>query len=182
METGNIRGDDRNADQKIDPNGVVIFDTSSGISLEEQEEILAGINAMASGNRLAPEAAAVEAKKKGFLFPLFVNIGALVVLGLGLSLLFFLHGRDDQSIRENSTILGLTERKMIQEIRRETSQLLSEKENEINAILSKLSAAGNEYRLLQESVETLGEEQKARADYLLAMQDEYRGALSGLQT
>ena len=54
----------------------IAFDSSSGISLEEQQEILAGINAMAIGSRVVPQAAVTEAKKRGAMFPLFVNIGA----------------------------------------------------------------------------------------------------------
>ena len=168
-------------EQVTEAAGDVVFDTSSGISLEEQQEILAGINAMSGGNRLLPEAVVVGARKRGFLFPLIVNICALILLGAGFAFLFFLHGQDEQGIRENSAVLGLTERKLIQEIRQETSQKLNEKENEINSILSKLSAADSEYRVLQESVETLTEEQKERAASLLAMQENYRNTLSGLE-
>ena len=162
-----------------DPTGVVVFDTSSGISLEEQQEILAGINAMAGGTHLVSEAA-VKAKKRGFFFPLMVNIGALVLLGLGFTLLFLLHGQDQQGIRESSATLGLTERKLIQEIRQETNRQLSEKENEINDILSKLSAADAEFQHLSDSVESLTEEQKERAAYLMELQEEYHNTLSGL--
>ena len=159
----------------------VFFDTSSGISLEEQQEILAGINAMAGGSRLSGEDTETEARKKGFLFPLFVNISALVFLGLGFALLFFLHGQEELGIRESSATLGLTERKLIQEIRRETNRQLGEKEKEINDILSKLSATDAEFRDLQGSMESLSVEQKERAAALLVLQEEYRHTLSGLE-
>ena len=160
----------------------IVFDTSSGISLEEQEEILEGINAMSAGNRLAPGEAAVGlAKKKGYLFPLLVNIGALVLLGLGFALLYFFHGYEEQGIRESSSALGITERKMIQEIREETNRLLGEKESQINDILSKLAAADSEYRQLQDSMGNLTEAQQERAAALRLIQDEYRHTLSGLQ-
>ena len=164
-----------------DPSGTVVFDTSSGISLEEQQEILESINAMSGGNRLAPEAAVTKAKKKGFLFPLFVNVAALILLAGGFFLLTLFHGQDEQEIRESSATLGLTERKLIQEIRQETSRRLKEKENEISDILSKLSAVDAEYQALYSSVETLTEAQKERASYLLAMQAEYHSSLSGLE-
>ena len=61
--------DTDNLEQAAEPSGAVVFDTSSGISLEEQQEILSGINAMSGGSRLVPEAAVTEAKKRGFLFP-----------------------------------------------------------------------------------------------------------------
>ena len=166
------------ADEPLD---TIVFDTSSGISIEEQQEILAGIDAMAGGRRLVPGTAAAKTKKKGFLFPLFVNVGALIILGAGFALLFLFHGQDEQSIRESSATLGLTERKLIQEIRQETNRQIDEKENEINDILSKLSEADTEYRGLQASVESLTEAQKDRAAALLKMQEEYHSTLSGLQ-
>jgi len=166
--------------QVTDPSGIV-FDTTSGISLEEQQEILAGINAMAGGNRLTPGISVTKARKRGFLFPFFVNICALVLLGLGFMLLSHLHIQEDQGIRENFAALDLTERKLIQEIRQETNRQIEQKDNEINGILSKLSAADSEYRELQASVDTLTEEQKERAASLLKMQEDYRSSLSGLQ-
>ena len=168
------------AGQITDPSGTIVFDTSSGIPLEEQQEILAGINAMAGGTRIVPEAVVTKASKKGFVFPLFVNIGALVLLGLGFSLLFFLHGHDEQEIRDSSATLGLTERKLIQEIRKETNRQIDEKEKEIDDILSKLSATDAEYRDLQASVETLTEAQQERAAYLSNLQEEYHDTLSAL--
>ena len=159
----------------------IVFDTSSGISLEEQKEILDSINAMAQGSHLAGEAPVIKARKNGVLFPIFVNICALAVLGLGFFLLFFLHGRDEQNIETGSAVLGITERKLIQEIRLETGRQLSEKDEEINDILAKLSSADAEYLVLQESVDSLTEEQKERAAYLLSMQDEYHSTLSGLE-
>ena len=168
-------------EQQTDETSDVVFDTASGISLEEQQEILAGINAMSGGNRLVPEATVINAKKKGFLFPMYVNIAAVVLLGLGFIFLFLFHVQADQDIRDSSVSLGLTERKLIQEIRQETSRQLGEKEKEINNIQSKLSAVDTEYRVLQESVETLTEEQQERVTELLAMQEEYRSTLIDIE-
>ena len=180
METNAIQSGQA-AGQQAASSEEIVFDTASGISLEEQQEILAGINAMTVGNRLAGGAPEIKAKKKGFLFPLCVNIGALALLALGFALLLFYHGNDEQEIRESSAAVGLTERKLIQEIRRETYRQISEKEDQINDIMSKLSAADEEYRTLQGSVETLTEANQERASYLLSMQEEYRLTLSGLQ-
>ena len=170
-----------NLQQETDPAVDVVFDTSSGISLEEQQEILAGINAIAGGSRLVSGDTVIEAKKKGFLFPMVVNITAVVFLGLGFMFLFLFHGQEDQDIREYSASLGITERKLIQEIRQETNQQINEKEKEIKNIRSMLSTVDSEYRVLQESVETLTEEQKEKAASLLAMQEEYRNTLSVLE-
>jgi chromosome segregation ATPase len=159
----------------------IVFDTTSGISLEEQKEILAGINAISDGRRLAPEAAVTEAKKKGFLFPLWVNIGAFILLILGIAVLSRLHVNDEQQIRGSSAALGFTERRLIQEIRLETDRQIREKENRINDILAKLSAVDTEYRELQVSVENMTDVQKQRSASLLVLQEEYQLILSGLE-
>jgi len=176
----------QSANQLIDETGTIVFDTASGISLEEQQEILAGINAMACGsglplgNRLAPEAAVTEAKKKGFLFPLFVNIGALVILISAFAMLGFLNDNDEQEIRESSSTLGLTERMLIQEIRQETDRQIREKENQIGDVLLKLQAVDAEYKDLQISVENMTAVQKQRAAALLILSEEHRRMLLGL--
>ncbi|MDR1566002.1 MAG: hypothetical protein LBS48_01805 [Treponema sp.] len=160
-----------------------MFDAASGFSVEEQQEILDEINALAQKPRIAAQGETLKAaaKKRGLLFPVLVNIAALLLLASGFFLLRFFHSREDADIREGSIVLGLTERKLIQEIRQETSRLIGEKEREINDYLAKLAGADAEYRELEASVESLTEEQKQRAEYLLRVQDEYRGAITGLQ-
>ena len=62
------------------------FDPESGIPREEQKEILAEIEKLASQSRISvsPEAFAVKAAKKGILFPVIVIISAIVAAGAGL--------------------------------------------------------------------------------------------------
>jgi len=169
-----------------DETGAIVFDTTSGISIEEQQEILAGINAMASGrmlpagNRLSPEMAVTKAKKNGFLFPLFVNIGALVLLVSAFVLLAFLNSNDEQEMRESSSTLGFTELMLIQQLRQDTDSQIREKENQINEVLLKLQAIDAEYKSLQMSVEDTTAEQKQRAASLLILQEEYQRTLFGL--
>jgi len=163
-----------------DQAGEIIFDTTSGISLEEQQEILAGINAMAVGGRLSPEITVTKAKKNGFLFPLFVNIGALVLLVSAFILLAYLNSNDEQEMRESSSTLGLSELVLIQHIRQDTDRQIREKENQINEVLLKLQAVDAEYKSLQMSVEDMTAAQKQRAALLLILQEEYRHTLLGL--
>jgi chromosome segregation ATPase len=162
----------------------IVFDTSSGFSVEEQQEILNQINSLTveKGIVPAPGDLKTEAKKKGVLFPLLVNIAAIILLAGGFLLLLFFHGQDEAGIRQGTSTLGLTERKLIQEIHEETKKRLSEKENEINGILSALSDAARESRELEASVDTLTEEQRLRAEQLKGIQEEYRNTLANLQT
>ncbi|MDR3343265.1 MAG: hypothetical protein LBT14_10875 [Treponema sp.] len=133
----------------------LVFDTTSGISEEEQREILARIDTIAGKNRIAPtpEFVKTAAKKRGFLFPLLVNLGALMVLAGGFLLLFNGHGKDEADIREEAAILGITERKLIQEIRKETTLQISEQERQIADILAKLAGVDAELRNLQVSMD-----------------------------
>ena len=169
-------------DQSTDPSGVIIFDTTSGISLEEQQEILDGINTASNRNRLVSEAVVTEAKKKDYHFPLLINIAAIVIFALGSLLLTLFYRHDVEAIRESSSALGITERKLIQEIREETSALIREKERQINDVLLRYRAAEEEYRTLSDSVESLTEAQQRRVNALMIIQDEYRGMLSSLES
>jgi chromosome segregation ATPase len=174
METVNQSG------QLKDETGAIVFDITSGISIEEQQEILAGINAMAVGKRLSPEITVIKAKKKGFLFPLFVNIGAFILLVSAFILLAYLNLNDEQEMRESRSTLGFTERVLIQEIRQETDRQIREKEDQISDVLLKLQAVDAEYKDLQISVESMTAAQKQRAAVLLVMQEEYQRTLFGL--
>jgi uncharacterized coiled-coil protein SlyX len=174
METDSVQNSDA---------GGIVFDAASGFSVEEQQEILDRINALTAEKRIAPPAGALrtEAKKRGLLFPLLINLGAVFFLLGGFFTLRFFHSQDEQNLREGPVSLGITERRLIQEIRQETSRQITEKEKEINDILLRLADADAEYRELQVSVESLTEAQKERAAALLKMQEDYRSTLAGLQ-
>jgi hypothetical protein len=79
-----LSGPEERAVRGLDPSGIV-FDTSSGISEEEQREILAGLDTLAGRPGIENPSLSVnrEAKKRGVLFPLLVNIGALLLLAAG---------------------------------------------------------------------------------------------------
>ena len=162
-------------------NEAIVFDSSSGISLEEQQEILDGINAMAVGSRIAPEPITQKAKNKDYLFPLIINICALILLGLGTFMISFFYRSDEQNIREASAGLGHTERLLIQEIRQQTRNLIDEKDRQIDEIFSILSELNAESRSLQSSAETLSAEQSQRLAQLLRMHDEYSLLVRNLQ-
>ena len=160
---------------------VVVFDSSSGISLEEQQEILDGINAMTAKNTLATQLPEAKAKKKGILFPVLVNVAAVLLLASGFFALSRFHFHEEQNIRQASATLGITERALIQEIRQETSRLVLEKESEINNVLLLLSAAIDEQMFLQDSFGVLTTAQQQRVSDLVRIQEQYRSILSGLQ-
>jgi chromosome segregation ATPase len=167
--------------------GDIFIDPSSEIGIEEQREILAGIESL-TGSPMEETRGErrIKARKKGVLFPLLVNGGAVILLGAGFFILSFFHAHDDMDIRETSAALGITERKLIQEIRKETALRISQKEDEINGMMSRLAEVDAEYQELQASMERedalntrQNQENLAR---LQNLQEDYRNTLSGLRT
>ena len=169
----------------------IIFDADYGISEEEQREILAKINSIAESNRRSLSGVAgtddavgkkprFKARKTGRTFPLVVNAAAVVTLVGGLFALSFFHGKTDAQVREGTRVYNSAERALIDEIRKETSSRLEEKENEISLITSKLEEIDAELQGLQSSNQNLSAEQIAAQNRLLAMQGAYRSELEDL--
>ena len=170
-----------------------VFDPDSGISQEEQREILAKINSITERQRRSLSQGAVDmgddadqqlrfkAKKSGRLFPIVVNAIAITALAGGLFALSFFHGKTDAQVREGTRVYNSAERALIDEIRKETSSRLEAKENEISFIASKLEEIDAELHGLQSSNQSLSAEQIAAQNRLLAMQNEYRAEMEGLQ-
>jgi len=97
------------------------FDTSSGIPVEEQKEILSKINGIAEKRRrhlsqLAGEETVVKAKNNSAFFPLLVNAAALLILCGGAWFVFYFNGKKDIQVRQGTGIYDLTERALIDEI------------------------------------------------------------------
>ena len=96
----------------------VVFDEKSGISIEEQQEILTQINGIAEKNRRHlsqresgnDKKVSINAKKSGALFPLIFNIGAIIVLCAGAFLLIQCNAMRNIQIRTGAADydLGLT--------------------------------------------------------------------------
>ncbi|MDR3161586.1 MAG: hypothetical protein LBU28_08245 [Spirochaetaceae bacterium] len=133
--------------------GGIVFDTSSGFSEEEQRSILAGIEAITAKTAPQEEVREVRARKRGGGFPLAVNCAALILLAGGVLGLSYLFRMDESVIRQGSSRLGLTERRLIQEIRQENEKRISEKEREITDMMTKLSGLDLELQDLQALME-----------------------------
>jgi hypothetical protein len=161
-------------------NSEIIIDAKSGISVEEQNEILTQINGIAEKNRRSLGGKTVlKAKKSGALFPLAVNIAALVVLCGGGFFLILFNTIKDAQVRTGGEVYNLTEKALIEEIRRETSQRIAAKDAQISLIVSRLEDVDRQ--LLQFQSGELTGEQLAIRERLLALQNPYREELSHLQ-
>jgi len=104
----------------------IIFDTSSGIPVEEQKEILSKINGIAEKRRRHLSQSAVEetiimAKNNSVLFPLLVNITALLILCCGAWFIFYFNGKKDIQVRQGTGAYDLTDKALIDEIRKDSA-------------------------------------------------------------
>jgi len=102
----------------------VVFDSSSGIPVEEQKEILAKINGIAEKRRRhlsesAGEEAVIKAKNNSAFFPLLVNITALVLLCAGAWFIFYFNGKKDVQVRLGTGTYDSAEKALISEIRKD---------------------------------------------------------------
>jgi predicted nucleic acid-binding Zn-ribbon protein len=112
------------------------IDSASGISVEEQREVIANIDAVAGKTGIGVIPKKINARRHGFLLPLFINITAYLVLAAGLYGLKIFYTRTDASIRSGGELFSV-EGKLIEEIRGE----FDEARNEINKLNSNLERA-----------------------------------------
>ncbi|MDR2864308.1 MAG: hypothetical protein LBV68_01695 [Spirochaetaceae bacterium] len=116
--------------------GDIEIDTSSGISTEEQREIIANIDAIAGKNRISHAPEKVSAKKRGIRFPLLINIGAFFILIGGILILWTLFKQSDTVIRMKSGGFDSAEGRLIEEVRNEFDAA-REEINKLNADLER---------------------------------------------
>jgi len=167
----------------------VVFDEESGISVEEQKEILSKINGIAEKNRkLLSQTTQIDngkiiinAQKSGARFPLAVNIAAAGILLIGILFMFLFYGKKDSQVRIGKAVYDITERTLIEEIRKDTSEKLAEKDMKISSISTRLDEVDDELSKLYSSNQELTKEQIAAQEKLLALQNSYRDELAGLQ-
>jgi hypothetical protein len=113
---------------------------SADITFEEQVEIIGEINEVLEKNRIEikPDTFAFTPKKQGSLIPLLINGGALVVLAAGAFFLLAFFNREERFlIRDSATVLT-AEGKLIEALREESEQQLSEKDQQIASIQARL--------------------------------------------
>lgn len=140
------------------------FDPDSGISREDQKEILQEIEKVATQSRISvsPEAFIVKAAKKGVLFPIIVNAAAIAALAIGLGAFWFLFQRGETQIAKES-VGGITaEGKLIDELKKESEAKLLEKNQQINQIQGELAQIDKEKQNLQATMDERVREREAQ--------------------
>jgi hypothetical protein len=132
-----------------------LLDESSGISKEDQQEILEEIEKVSQESRISvtPDTMAIRAAKKGFLFPLLVNILFVVLLAGGGYALYYLFQRGETVLMEEGGAIASAEGKLIQELKKESEAALQAKNREINQIQAHLQDIDKQRQELQASMD-----------------------------
>jgi chromosome segregation ATPase len=159
----------------------IVFDSGAGISEAEQRGILEGIeNAVRQNHRSLAADKPARAKKRA-LFPILVNIAALLLLGAVLALFMTFRGEESAGKRRGGVLYNSTERALIREIRQETARELGAKDAEIEEFLAKLAGVDAELRELHSNNRELTAEQLEVEANLRRLQEEYTVSISSLE-
>ena len=194
METSGKSEDDKATATPADPSPRLLdsgmerdLAEVSEISEEEKREIRLKIDGIAERNRLSLAGAedatreageGFRAKKHGGLFPILVNAFAVLTLAVGFLALSSFQNEADVRAREGTRVFSDIERRLIDEIRRETNASLAAKDREINMLLASLSDIEAQLKALALGGESLSPEQLAIQEQLIGEQEERRAELA----
>lgn len=128
---------------------------AEGFSEEERHEIIEQIEQVAARNRmsLASEREELQPQKRGSLFPIVVNLIAILCIAAGVFYSYRYFGRQEARLDTRAEGYLTTEGRIIDEVRRESQQQLEEKEQEISAIREDLRSIEEEQQNLEATME-----------------------------
>jgi hypothetical protein len=149
------------------------FDAESGISQEDQKDILQAIENVVTQNKIAatPEDFVVKAAKRGVLFPSLVIAAAAVALVVGGAAFYFLFQKGETQITRGTLGTITAEGQLIQAVRQEANARLQEKNQEITSIQGRLVDIDKQRQDLQSNMDTKvnQKEQELRAQMASAL-------------
>jgi len=126
------------------------------ITPEERERVFAQIEEVVARSRLkvTPDTFSFRARKNGGILPVLVNVGAVIVLLVGVALALLLSRRTEQAIVASPVALLSAEGKMVAALKEESKQQLESKDREINSIREKLAGIDQERDRIRQNAET----------------------------
>jgi len=121
----------------------IVFDEDSGISKEDQKDILREIEKAASENKLTagPEAFQLHAQRRGVFMPMLVNL-----LAVGGLVLYYFFQRGETTLKEEALTVTSAEGKLIEQLKKEAEEKLLAKNREISQIQGQLSEIDQQRR------------------------------------
>jgi len=148
------------------------------IDAEEKEQVLKQIDEIVSKNRIAVDESVFDftPKKTGAGMPVVINIGAVLLLVGGLFGAYQLFNRQEDSIVTESEAVQSTEGQLLKALKEESDQALSEKDQEIESIQSRLEEARRSQELLEaETAQKIQDREAAlREEMAQALEEERR--------
>ncbi len=128
--------------------------TDNGIEEQERLEILEEIDRVIADNRLtSSDESGLKKAKTGAILPLIINILAISAVAATV----YFSGRMFEQKKDNLNQLNATytsaEGKLLEELKKESEQKLSEKDSQINQIQSELSELDRQSRELADTME-----------------------------
>jgi hypothetical protein len=131
------------------------FDADSGISPEDQKDILREIEDVAAQNKITarPEDFVVHAAKRGVLFPFLVIAACVVGLAAGGAGFYFLFQRGQTAIVRGTLGTITAEGQLIAAVRQEANSKIQEKDQEITSIQGRLTDIDKQRQDLQSNMD-----------------------------
>lgn len=130
-------------------------DFEEDISEEDREEILLAIEGVARGNRITvgSDLKKLHPLRKGFVFPLAINVAAAILIAGGLLGLSLFSGQRQTKIKDGQALVATAEGKLIQEIKKDSESKLLEKDKAIADIQGRLGVIDQQRSALAASFE-----------------------------
>ncbi len=131
------------------------LEAESGISKEDQQDILKEIENVATQNRIATSADdfVVKAMKRGVLFPSMVIAAAAAALVVGGAAFYFLFQHGEAQIVRGTAGTITVEGQLIEAVRRDADTKIQEKNLEINSIQGRLVEIDRQRQDLQSNMD-----------------------------
>ncbi len=125
-------------DMGTDPEG--LFE-QSGISKEEQAEVLEHIERVATENRIqaTPELFSLKEVRRGLLFPIIVDAAALLAIAVAVLILVLVFRHGEQSMVTTTGEYASVEGRLIRALQQESQQRLLDKDQQIASIRAQLA-------------------------------------------
>jgi hypothetical protein len=116
------------------------------ISSEEREQILEHINKFVEQNRLEikPETFSFTPKQSGLLMPFLINISAILIFVAGFFLFSHIFDQRQESIVSETKALLTAEGKLIEALKKESQEKISQKDRQIQEIQGRLAEINSE--------------------------------------
>jgi hypothetical protein len=139
------------------------FDAESGISPEDQKDILKAIEEVATQNKIVatPEDFVVRAAKRGVLFPVLVIAACAAGLAAGAAGFYFLFQQGQTNIVRGTLGTITAEGQLIQAVRQEANSKIQEKDQEIGSIQVRLADIDKQRQDLQSNMDVRVQQKEA---------------------